>query len=95
MLDFPTLQPTLMFTVKKKKKNLLSNSEMIRDSLSPLCMCVCLSAGPPYGNIHWGLPALHAEHSGGDSLSASHLDCRHSRNSRIFRHCLHVLHLRE
>lgn len=58
-------------------------------------MSVCLSAGPPYGNIHWGLPALHAEHSGGDSLSAPHLDCRHSRHSRIFRHCLHVLHLRK
>lgn len=54
---------------------------------------MCLSPGPSNGNLHWSLPALHAEHPGCDSLSASHLDRRHRRNSRILRHRLHVLHL--
>lgn len=60
-----------------------------------VCVCVHPPTGPPNGNFHWSLPALHAEHPGCDSLSASQLDCWYCRNLGILRHCLHVLHLCE
>lgn len=73
---------------------LLSSIEKV---YSDLCACVCVysSSGPTDGNLHWSLSALHAEHPGRYSFSASHLDRWYSRNPRVLCNRLHVLYMCE
>lgn len=63
--------------------------------LNAFALCVNLFEGPSDGHIHRSVPALHAEHSGCDSVPAAHVDSGYRRNHGGPRCCLYVLFLRE
>lgn len=68
---------------------------MCQSCLNVFVLCVNLSEGPSDGHIYRCVPALHAEHSGCDSVPETHMDSGYSGNRGGPCCRLYVLFLRE